>query len=144
VTDETLPPETAPPAPAADVVEQTPRPEILPSDSRPAPAADQRPRRERRSRPDLAVPRQPIWSEAGGFRLRLEPADVALLRELPGAGGKTDQELGAEFLESQRDKLLGAVAGDVEPPAELQVLVDPFSRQAFLVTERRIRGIVSF
>jgi hypothetical protein len=142
VADETPFPEAESPAAAPEVPVEPPQPEIVLPD--PRPAGEPRPRRERRSRPDLLATRGPVYRETGGYRLRLEPPDVALLRELPGSRGKTDEELGAEFLESHHARLLGAVAGDVEPPAELQVLVDPFSRQAFLVIERRIRGIVSF
>jgi hypothetical protein len=85
----------------------------------------------------------PVFREAGGYRLRLDPPDLARLRELPGSRGKTDEEIGSQFLESHQARLLAAVAGDVAPPAELRVLVDPYSRQAFLALERRIRGIVS-
>ena len=142
MADETPFPEAEAPAVVPEVPEESPLPETVMTE-RP-PAEESRPRRDRRSRPDLVVPREPIFRESGGFRLRLEPPELALLRELPGSRGKTDEVLGAEFLESHHARLLGAVAGDVEPPAELRVLVDPFSRQAFLVIERRIRGIVSF
>jgi hypothetical protein len=130
------PPAAQPPAPA-----EPPRPEILPAQR--ARGGEPRPRRERGPRPELAAPRDPVFREAGGYRLRLEPPDLARLRELPGARGKTDEELGTEFLEAQEARLLSAVA-DVASPAELRVLVDPYSRQAFLALERRIKGIVSF
>ncbi|MFN2385706.1 MAG: hypothetical protein ABR576_05410 [Thermoanaerobaculia bacterium] len=130
----------APPEPARPA--DPPRPEILPGQR--GRGGEGRPRRERGPRPELAAPRAPVLRESGGFRLRLEPPDLARLRELPGARGKTDEELGIEFLDTQQARLLAAVAGDVAPPAELRVLVDPYSRQAFLALERRIKGIVSF
>jgi hypothetical protein len=128
----------APPAPAAEPPRREPPPTPR------ARGGEPRPRRERGPRPELAAPRAPVFREAGGYRLRLDPPDLARLRELPGARGKTDEELGAEFLEAQQARLLAALTGDVAPPAELRVLVDPYSRQAFLALERRIKGIVSF
>ena len=135
-------PAEPPPAAEASKPAEPPRPEILPP---PRPRdREPRPRRERGPRPDLAAPKVSVFREAGGYRLRLDSPDLARLRELPGSRGKTDEELGSEFLESQQARLLAAVAGDVTPPAELRVLVDPYSRQAFLALERRIKGIVSF
>ena len=134
----------AEPSPAVETLlpVEPPPPEILPP---PRPRdREPRPRRERGPRPDLAAPQVPVFRETGGYRLRLDPPDLARLRELPGSRGKTDEELGSEFLEAQQARLLAAVAGDVTPPAELRVLVDPYSRQAFLALERRIKGIVSF
>jgi hypothetical protein len=89
-------------------------------------------------------PREPLYREAGGYRLRLDPPDLARLRELPGSKEKTDRELGEQFFDAHSERLAGAVADDVPAPAELRVVVDPFSRQAFLALGRTIRGIVSF
>jgi hypothetical protein len=95
-------------------------------------------------RPELAAARDPLFRECRGFRLRLDPPDLARLRELPGSRGKTDEELGEAFFDGQGERLAAAVEGDVPAPAELRVVVDPYSRQAFLALQNRIRGIVSF
>jgi hypothetical protein len=92
----------------------------------------------------MLEPSEPLYREAGGYRLRLDPPDLARLRELPGSKEKTDRELGEQFFDAYSDRLTGAVADDVPAPAELRVVVDPFSRQAFLALGRTIRGIVSF
>lgn len=94
--------------------------------------------------PDLVEPHEPLYREAGGFRLRLDPPDLARLRELPGSKGKTDQELGEQFFDGQAARLVASLAPDVEAPAEVRVVVDPYSRQAFLALDNKIRGIVSF
>jgi len=98
----------------------------------------------RRGQGDLLEPREPLYREAGGFRLRLDPADLARLRELPGSKGKTDRELGEQFFDGQASRLVASLAPDVPPPAEARVVVDPYSRQAFVAVENRIRGIISF
>jgi hypothetical protein len=95
-------------------------------------------------RPVLSEEREPLFREEGGFRLRLEPPDLVRLRELPGAKGKSDRELGEEFFEKQAERLAQSLAEDVTPPAEVRVVVDPYSRQAFLAIERTIRSILSF
>jgi hypothetical protein len=114
-----------------------------PTPSAEPPAADRR-RVPRGPKSELLDSREPVFRETGGYRLRIEPVDLARLRELPGSKGKTDQELGASFLEGQAARLTEALAGDVETPAEVRVVVDPYSRQAFLAVGRTIRGIVSF
>jgi len=101
-------------------------------------------RTPRGPRPETLESREPLLREAGGYRLRMEPADLARLRDLPGSKGKTDRELGEGFLDGQSERLTASLAGDVEPPAEVRVVVDPYSRQAFLAVGRTIRGIVSF
>ena len=105
-----------------------------------APAAP----RPRAARPDLSDRREPLYREVQGYRLRLDPPDLARLRELPGSRGKSDTEIGEAFFDGQADRLAAAVAGDVPSPSELRVVVDPYSRQAFLALENRIRGILSF
>jgi len=92
----------------------------------------------------LSQAREPLYREAGGYRLRLEPQDLAKLRELPGSKEKTDQELGELFFDGQAARLTGAISDDVPAPAEVRVVVDPYSRQAFLAVGKTIRGIVSF
>ncbi len=76
--------------------------------------------------------------------MRLDPADLTRLRELPGSKGKTDRELGEQFFDGQAARFAAALAGEVTPPAEIRVVVDPYSRQAFLALENRIRAILSF
>jgi hypothetical protein len=98
----------------------------------------------RSSRPDLSVVRSAVSQEHAGFTFRLEPPDLANLRELPGARGRTDEELGAEFLLAHGDRLAAAIASDLPAASSVRVLVDPYSRQAFLAVEDRVRGIVSF
>ena len=98
----------------------------------------------RPSRPSLSVERAAVSREHAGYTFRLEPPDLANLRELPGARGRTDEELGAEFLLAHGDRLAAAIADDLPVTSSVRVLVDPYSRQAFLAVEDRVRGIVSF
>ena len=95
-------------------------------------------------RPELVEEREPLFRETGGYRLRLEPSDLAKLRELPGSKGKTDRELGEQFFDGQATRLTASLDGEISPPVEVRVVVDPYSRQAFLAIGRTIRGIVSF
>src|SRR5437868_2359017 len=80
--------------------------------------------------------REPGFRGEGGYRRRMAPAALAKRRELPGAKGKTDRELGEEFFRGQSARLVASMAGDVETPAEVRVVVDPYSRQAFLAVGR--------
>jgi hypothetical protein len=93
---------------------------------------------------DLSDRRQPLYRECRGYRLRLDPPDLARLRELPGSRGKSDDEIGEAFFDGQADRLAASIADDVPTPSEIRVVVDPYSRQAFLALENRIRGILSF
>ncbi|HTR03504.1 MAG TPA: hypothetical protein VMN82_09950 [Thermoanaerobaculia bacterium] len=95
-------------------------------------------------RPDLADRRDPLYRECRGYRLRLDPPDLARLRELPGSRGKTDTEIGESFFDGQADRLAASIVDDVPSGSEVRVVVDPYSRQAFLALENRIRGILSF
>ena len=95
-------------------------------------------------RPRLELVRDPLYRESRGYRMRLEPADLARLRELPGSKGKSDEELGEAFFDGQSDRFTTALAEDVPAPAEIRVVVDPYSRQAFLALENKIRAILSF
>lgn len=97
-----------------------------------------------RGRPDLSDRRDPLYRDCRGYRLRLDPPDLARLRELPGSRGKSDTEIGEAFFDGQADRLAASIADDVPAPNELRVVVDPYSRQAFLALENRIRGILSF
>ena len=95
-------------------------------------------------RPRLELARDPLYRESRGYRMRLEPADLARLRELPGSKGRSDEELGETFFDGQSDRFTEALAEDVPAPAEIRVVVDPYSRQAFLALENKIRAILSF
>ncbi len=86
----------------------------------------------------------PLYRESRGYRMRLEPPDLARLRELPGSKGKTDVELGEIFFDGQSERFTTSLAEDVPSPAEVRVVVDPYSRQAFLAVEKKIRSILSF
>ena len=97
-----------------------------------------------RGRPDLADRREPLYRDCRGYRLRLDPPDLARLRELPGSRGKSDSEIGETFFDGQADRLAASIADDVPSPNEIRVVVDPYSRQAFLALENQIRGILSF
>ena len=95
-------------------------------------------------RPDLIDRREPLYRECRGYRLRLDPPDLARLRELPGSRGKSDDEIGEAFFDGQAERLAASIVDDVPSPSEIRVVVDPYSRQAFLALENRIRGILSF
>jgi hypothetical protein len=120
-----------------------------PIDDAPPPAAAPEGPADRRKaprgpRPQLIEQREPLFREEGGYRMRLEPKDLAKLRELPGSKGKSDEELGEQFFDGQAKRLAAALVGDVSTPADVRVVVDPYSRQAFLAVGKTIRGIVSF
>jgi len=134
-----------PAVPAAAETETLP-PAVPMPETAASPARDPAPRveRSRSPRPNMLERREPLFRDTGGYRLRLDPPDLARLRELPGSKEKTDRELGEQFFDAHSERLTGAVADDVPPPAELRVVVDPFSRQAFLALGKTIRGIVSF
>lgn len=95
-------------------------------------------------RPQLVLSRQPLYRESRGYRMRIEPADLARLRELSGSKGRSDEELGEAFFDGQTDRFTAALTEDVPAPAEIRVVVDPYSRQAFLALENKIRAILSF
>ena len=103
-----------------------------------------RPRIPRGPRPDLVSSAEPLYRDLRGYRMRLEPPDLARLRELPGSKGKTDRELGDTFFDGQSERFVASLAEDVPAPADVRVVVDPYSRQAFLAVERKIRSILSF
>ncbi len=117
--------------------------EMQPSEESAPGPADRR-KAPRGSRPSLEEERDPVVREEAGYRLRLEPRDLVRLRELPGAKGKSDRELGEQFFDGQAQRLAASMVDDVGTPADVRVVVDPYSRQAFLAVGRTIRGIVSF
>ncbi len=63
---------------------------------------------------------------------------------MPGSRGKSDDEIGEAFFDGQAERLASSIADDVPTPSEIRVVVDPYSRQAFLALENQIRGILSF
>jgi len=150
MADDSLPPAPpeAPSAPERETPGAQPAPPAPPPDqagsARTRPFPERRGKRERGPRPELVALREPVYRESGGYRLRLEPPDLAKLRELPGSRGKTERELGEEFFDAQAERLAAALAEDVPAPAEVRVVVDPFSRQAFLAVGRQIKAILSF
>ncbi|MEP7133284.1 MAG: hypothetical protein ABI914_08955 [Acidobacteriota bacterium] len=136
------PPAVAAP-PAAPSVETALRAADAPAAGPPR-RRDDRPRAPRGPRPDLIETSEPVYRESAGYRMRLEPADLTRLRELPGSKGKTDRELGETFFDGQADRFTASLAEDVPAPADVRVVVDPYSRQAFLAVEKKIRSILSF
>ena len=144
------PAEEAPPQMEAAAPASPEAPESPP----PAPAPPVRPpqgraRRDERGpvrgpKPDLVASVLPLYRDNAGYRMRLEPPDLARLRELPGSKGKTDQELGETFFDGQADRFTASLSEDVPTPADVRVVIDPYSRQAFLAVEKKIRSIVSF
>lgn len=135
-------PPSAPAAPAP-AVEISSRPADTAAAGPPR-RRDDRPRAPRGPRPDLIEASEPVYRESAGYRMRLEPADLTRLRELPGSKGKSDRELGETFFDGQTDRFTASLAEDVPAPAEVRVVVDPYSRQAFLAVEKKIRSILSF
>jgi hypothetical protein len=152
VTDEETPPvpppgedpETLPPPAPLAPEPVLPAASEPPAAASPARAPETAIRAAAPARPDITAARKPLYRESRGYRLRLDPPDLARLRELPGSRGKSDEELGETFFDGQADRLAASIEDDVPAPAEVRVVVDPYSRQAFLALENRIRGIVSF
>ncbi|HEY7573825.1 MAG TPA: hypothetical protein VIB08_01575 [Thermoanaerobaculia bacterium] len=141
-----------PPFPEEEAAAEEPAPEELSPDeplaalpaSPPAVAVTGRVPAAAPARPDLVDRQEPLYRTCRGFRLRLEPPDLARLRELPGSRGKSDGEIGESFFDGQAERIAASVAGDVPDGSELRIVVDPYSRQAFVALENRIRGILSF
>ena len=138
------PPESAPSAEIRDAAAALPVTAVGGKPEPPARTEADRRRLPRGPRSELLETREPLWRESGGYRLRLDPPDLARLRELPASKGKTDRELGEAFFDGYAARLTAALEEDVATPAEVRVVVDPYSRQAFLAVGRTIRGIVSF
>ena len=132
------------PGPAGPAAEPAAGPAPAPAPSEAARLAPPLPDAAPRPGSRVSEPRGPLYRDCGGYRLRMEPKDLAKLRELPGSKEKTDEELGEQFFDGQAERLTRALAEDVPPPADVRVVVDPYSRQAFLAVGKTIRGIVSF
>jgi len=134
----------APPVAAAGAADSDVIAEAVAGAIAPPPPEAARARPAGKIRPDLIDRREPLYRECRGYRLRLDPPDLARLRELPGSRGKSDDEIGEAFFDGQADRLAASIEDDVPSPSEIRVVVDPYSRQAFLALENRIRGILSF
>ena len=70
------------------------------------------------------------------------PATIGIIILVVSA--RAEEPTGEEFFEKQAGRFAESLAEDVRPPAEVRVVVDPYSRQAFLAIERTIRSILSF
>jgi len=86
----------------------------------------------------------PAERECGGYRFRLTSADVAKLRELAGARGRSDEALVAEFFDSQASRWAESLSENLPPPAEVRIVVDPYSRQSFMACGTTVYSILSF
>jgi hypothetical protein len=95
-------------------------------------------------RPELRDPVAPAFRSHSGYTFLMNGANVAKLRELPGARGRTDDELAAEFFDGQAPRWVDQLSGDLPAPAELHVVIDPYSRQSFLARHGKIITILSF
>jgi hypothetical protein len=49
-----------------------------------------------------------------------------------------------EFLSAQAPRWAQSLADTLPPPADVRVVVDPYSRQAFLASGRTVFSILSF
>jgi hypothetical protein len=82
--------------------------------------------------------------ECGGYLFRMHAADVAKLRELAGSRGKSDEALAAEFFDAQAPRWAESLAENLPPPADVRIVVDPYSRQAFMASGNTVYSILSF
>jgi hypothetical protein len=82
--------------------------------------------------------------ECGGYRFQIHPPDVAKLRELAGARGKSDETLVAEFFDAQAPRWAESLAENLPAPADVRIVVDPYSRQAFMASGNVVYSILSF
>lgn len=82
--------------------------------------------------------------ECRGYHFRIEPPDVAKLRELAGARGKSDETLVAEFFDGQAPRWAESLAENLPSPADVRIVVDPYSRQAFMASGNVVYSILSF
>ncbi len=90
-----------------------------------------------------AEPESPSREESG-YRFFLLPPDVAKLRELPEARGKSDEQLADEFLTGQARRWSASLSDVLPAPADVRVVVDPYSRQSFLAHGATVYSILSF
>ena len=86
----------------------------------------------------------PAERECGGYRFSLLPSDVVKLRELGGARGKSDETLVAEFFDSQAPRWAESLSENLPAPADVRIVVDPYSRQSFLACGNTVFSILSF
>ena len=86
----------------------------------------------------------PAERECGGYHFRLMPPDVAKLRELAGAKGKSDEALVVEFFDSQASRWAESLSENLPAPADVRIVVDPYSRQSFLACGNTVFSILSF
>lgn len=86
----------------------------------------------------------PAERDFGGYRFHMRPPDVAKLRELAGARGKSDEALVAEFFDSQAPRWAETLAENLPAPADVRIVVDPYSRQSFLASGNTVFSILSF
>ena len=86
----------------------------------------------------------PAERDCGGYHFHLTPPDVAKLRELAGARGKSDETLVAEFFDSQASRWAESLAENLPAPADVRIVVDPYSRQSFLACGNTVFSILSF
>ncbi len=89
----------------------------------------------------IEVPRWKV--PAGSWVLTLEPQQCARLRELPDWSERDEDFVAESFLSGKADKWSRSLAG-VTPGSELRVIVDQFSRQAFLIDGSTVVHIDSF
>lgn len=89
--------------------------------------------------PELCAVRQ-----LGGYQFTLRAGDIVRLRELPGARGRSDADLAEEFLAGQAPRWEASLGDVLPPPAEVRVVVDPYSRQSFLASGNTVYSILSF
>ena len=82
--------------------------------------------------------------ESGGYAFFLRPPDVAKLREIPAWRAKTDEEIVGDFFTAQAPRWAESLSDTLPGPAEIRVVVDPYTRQAFLACGPTVYSIVSF
>jgi hypothetical protein len=82
--------------------------------------------------------------ECAGYHFRIFPQDIAKLRELAGSRGKADEMLVKEFFDAQAARWAESLSENLPAPADVRIVVDPYSRQAFMAAGNTIYSILSF
>jgi len=86
----------------------------------------------------------PRWKRAAGdWTLTLEEGMCQRLRELPEWSNRDPDDVAEGFLEERAKRWLGELGG-VATGTELRVVVDQYSRQAFVIDGATIVHIESF
>lgn len=86
----------------------------------------------------------PRWKvPAGSWVLTLDETQCARLRELPNWSGRDEDFVAEDFLGGKASRWAAALSG-IPAGTELRVLVDQFSRQAFLIDGQLVVHIDSF